>query len=69
MQDARQMQALKMIKSYNNNIIISAAACCTKRITGNEMDRNRLWVSGCTASPRNGFPPMGKGMPMRCLER
>lgn len=50
MQDARQMQALKMIKSYNNNIIISAAACCTKRITGNEMDRNRLWVSGCSFS-------------------
>ena len=50
MQDARQMQALKMIKGYNNNIIISAEACCTKRITGNEMDGNRLWVSGCTTS-------------------
>lgn len=64
-----KMQALKMIKGYNNNIIISAAACCTKRITGNEMDGNRIWVSGCTASPRNGFPPTGKGMPLGCFGR
>ncbi|HET7118079.1 MAG TPA: hypothetical protein VFI29_16395 [Hanamia sp.] len=31
-------------------------------LPGMNMDRNRLWVSVCTASPRNGFPPMGKGM-------
>ncbi len=64
MQDARKMQAIKMVKSYSNNITIDAAVCCPKTSAMDLWDRTS-WTSGCTASLRSGVPPMGKGMPMR----
>ncbi len=35
------------------------------RIAGSGRWLIRLSTSGCTASPRSGVPPIGKGMPLR----